>query len=130
MDDSAALTRQVLFGFDRAYLYVRVDLSRPVQDAIADGYDMALRFVSPAGVTLRREGDLSSARPAGVQVGLGQVIEWAVPVAALGAAPGDSVAFFVVVLEPRGGELERHPAHRPIEVTVPDDRFEALNWRA
>jgi hypothetical protein len=39
------------------------------------------------------------------------------------------VAFFVAVTD-HNVEVERHPAQRPIEVTVPDPGFEARQWRA
>ena len=29
-----------------------------------------------------------------------------------------------------GGEAERHPAHRPIDLVSPDALFEARHWRA
>jgi hypothetical protein len=47
----------------------------------------------------------------------------------LGVAASDPIAFFVAVYD-QGIEVERHPAHRPIEVTVPDALFEARHWRA
>jgi hypothetical protein len=40
------------------------------------------------------------------------------------------VSFFVAVHDSSGQEVERHPAHRPVDVTVPDDQFEARNWTA
>jgi hypothetical protein len=35
----------------------------------------------------------------------------------------------VAIYEGGGGELERHPANRPIELVVPDALFEARLWR-
>jgi hypothetical protein len=43
---------------------------------------------------------------------------------------GDPLAFFVAVYDSANAELERHPAHRPIDVQVPDALFEARNWNA
>ena len=40
------------------------------------------------------------------------------------------MSFFVAVYDVEGGELERHPANRPIELTVPDALFEARLWQA
>ena len=47
----------------------------------------------------------------------------------LGVA-GGRLAFFVAVYDARDAELERHPAHRLIELDVPDDTYEARNWTA
>jgi alpha-amylase/alpha-mannosidase (GH57 family) len=87
--------------------------------------------------------------PGGSVVAAGTVLEIAVPlddlhlrargpsavgapaagVPAAGAPAVDGrVAFFVAVYDARQSELERHPAHRPIEGEVPDARFEARNW--
>jgi hypothetical protein len=58
-----------------------------------------------------------------------EVLELAVPFADLGLMAGDAVSFFVSV-HLNGQELERHPSHRPIELTVPSTEFEAHNWTA
>ena len=58
------------------------------------------------------------------------MLELAVPLADLGLAAGQPVAFFVAVFDDGGAELERHPAHRPIELLTPDALFEARHWRA
>jgi hypothetical protein len=63
-------------------------------------------------------------------VAAGTVLEIAVPLRELGAGSGDPVAFFIAVSGAEGTERERHPAHRPIELTVPDAQFEARNWTA
>ena len=51
------------------------------------------------------------------------------PMRDLGLAPGMPMTFFVAVSKD-GIEGERHPQHRPMEVAVPDERFEAQNWTA
>jgi hypothetical protein len=61
-------------------------------------------------------------------VAAGSVLEVAVPLSDLGVRDGD-VSFFVAVYE-GDAEVERHPAHRPIETAIPDARFEARNWTA
>ena len=42
----------------------------------------------------------------------------------------DAVSFFVAIYNASDKEVERHPSHRPIELAVPDERFEALHWTA
>ena len=48
----------------------------------------------------------------------------------LGLEAGATVAFFVALYDRRGGELERHPRLRAIDLAVPDVLFEARHWRA
>jgi hypothetical protein len=65
--------------------------------------------------------------PGRAAVAAGQVLEVAVPIADLGTG---RVSFFVTVHEGATGEVERHPASRPIDAEAPDARFEARNWTA
>jgi len=141
----------VQFGFDRERLFVRVDAVRPMVDVLADGQEISLRFLQPDGVRFsvaQRLGRLAGAfwdrqptstangvfpwierRPDHASVAAGTVLELSLPTRELRVSAGDALAFFVSVYE-SGVETERHPQHRPIEVTVPDALFEARNWRA
>jgi alpha-amylase/alpha-mannosidase (GH57 family) len=146
----------VQFGFDRSYLYVRLDGRRPLADLLADGCECSLKFIQPEGLrfsvreTLGRltwrfsarrdggdgpDGDGGDAPwtdrgPEGAAAAAGRVLELALPLADLGVAAGDRLAFFVAVSDAAGNELEHHPSHRPIEAEVPDGRFAARNWTA
>jgi hypothetical protein len=128
-------------------LYVRLDLGRPAADLLADGYEFALTFLSPPGVRFsirqadgRLAGVLRDRRGedgawqdrgrTGAAVAAGTIIEVALPLAELGLAPAAPLAFLVTVYDSDRNEIERHPTHRPVEVTVPDERFEARNWMA
>ena len=68
--------------------------------------------------------------PGGVVVAAGTVLELAIPFTDLGLSADSPVAFFVALFDDSGAELERQPAHRPIELVAPDAMFEARNWRA
>jgi hypothetical protein len=68
--------------------------------------------------------------PGGSAVAAGTVLEIAVPLGELDDTPGAPLAFFVAVHDAEGNEVERHPAHQPIQLTIPDERFEARNWTA
>jgi alpha-amylase/alpha-mannosidase (GH57 family) len=144
-DRPPAVLTLVQFGFDRTRLYVRLDGSRPLAEVLAGGAECSLKFIRPEGVRLsvRAEhgrvswryettgGDRAVNEPlsaGGVEAAAGRVLELAVPLADLGLAAGDRVAFFVAVSDAAGSELEHHPPHRPIEVDVPDERFAARNW--
>jgi hypothetical protein len=142
-----AVIRQVHFGFDHERLFVRVDGAAPIVDLLADGRELSLKFFTPAGVRFsvrQRAGRLSGAffdrlqtepywrdrGPGGVAVAAGSVLELALPFEDLGLTADQPVAFFVAVFDDAGAELERHPAHRPIELVTPDALFEARHWRA
>ena len=52
IDAPKALTRIVLFGFDRRAFSVRVDLTRRAQALLDEGYDIALKFIQPEGLAV------------------------------------------------------------------------------
>ena len=71
--------------------------------------------------------------PDGARAAAGTVLELAVPLAVLGAGPGDPIGFFVSVASPGhsgGQDAERYPAQRPIRLIVPGENFSGENWRA
>ena len=49
-DRKPGVLTQVQFGFDREWLYVRLDAGRPVSDLLADGYQFAVTFLQPDGL--------------------------------------------------------------------------------
>jgi alpha-amylase/alpha-mannosidase (GH57 family) len=147
IDRRPAAVTLVHFGFDHARLFVRVDAARPIVDLLADGIELSLKFFTPAGVRFsvseslgrttgtfwdrRDEKPYWSRRGAGgAIVATGAVLEVALTFEDLALTPGQPVAFFVALYDAAGVELERHPAHRPIEALAPDDLFEARHWRA
>ncbi len=141
-----AILTDLRIGFGRDMLYVRLDGTRPMADALAEGTRFGLTFLQPpdlrfevapapgqsvTGLLRRREP--AGAYDAGVRAGAtaaGTILEIAVPTAALGVGPEDGLSFFVTVHDQRGAELERHPVARALEVAVPDDAFAARNWSA
>ena len=120
-------------------------------DVLADGYEVSLKFLRPEGVrfSVRRflgrlvghvwrrapvpaGGALPwvDHGPGGAIVGAGTVLELGLPLAELEVSPGDTVAFFVAVYDAREIEIERHPAHRPIEASMkPNSRCCNRQWR-
>jgi alpha-amylase/alpha-mannosidase (GH57 family) len=142
-----ALTTAFLFGFDATRLFVRVDFRRPAADLLVGSAEVQLTFLSPADTRVRltpgrarqvtavlerraagTEEWVPCAR-SGVRAAAHQVLEVAVPFAALEQSPGSILSLFLAV-HLGGTELERYPAHRPLEVTVPTVDFEAYNWTA
>ena len=142
----AAAVSLVHFGFDGLRLYVRVDVSGPAIDLLAAGTELSLKFISPAGVRFsvrQTEGRLTGTfwdrhdtEPhwvergrGGAVVAAGTILELAIPLTDLRLAAGQAVGFFVALYDDRGTEIERHPAHQAIELSVPDALFGARNWR-
>jgi alpha-amylase/alpha-mannosidase (GH57 family) len=142
----AAMVSVVYFGFDRECLFVRIDSSRPVVDLLAEGVELSLKFFTPGGLrySVRQvEGRLTGRfwvrqdteplwvdrGPGGAAAAAGAVLELAVPFSDVGVSAGHALELFVAAYGPDGVELERHPAHRPIALIVPDDLFEARHWR-
>jgi hypothetical protein len=134
----------VEFGFDLEHLFIRVDAARPMSELLAGGLGLSVNFLKPAGlrvtVTLngrtpeahlleRTEGDPRPVACAGLQVGLGRVLELRVPFTCLGTTTHAPVAF-ILALQRGPQEIEHHPRHRAIEFDVPDPQFAAANWTA
>jgi alpha-amylase/alpha-mannosidase (GH57 family) len=140
----ASLTA-VRFGFDQGALYVRLDGVRPVAELLDEGLSMVVTFLQPPGLRVmidrphgrveaslwtRTSGDTWTRQEASLKVAVETVIELAIELATLGLREAASVSFFVTVCDANGTEIERHPAHRPIETTVPDGSFASRNWTA
>ena len=134
------------FGFDAERLYVRIDTASRALDLLAGGQELSLKFVVPAGVRFSvRQGDgrltgsfwdrrdaeplWAERGPGGASVAAGTILELSIPLADLGLTAGDPLGFFVAIYDSHGAELERHPAHQPIELTAPDALFDARHWR-
>jgi len=145
-DAPPAAVTLVQFGFSLDTLFVRVDGGVPMLDLLAGGRELSLKFAAPDGVrySIRQALGRLSGRfwdrqageprwiergPGGAMFAAGTVLEVAIPLADLRLAPGQAVAFFVAVYD-AGLETERHPPRLPIELVVPDARFEAHQWRA
>ncbi len=143
-DQHPPVLRLVRFAFGRNCLYVRLDATRRLIDLLTEGYGFSLTFLDPAGVrfsVVRTSGQLVGqlsrqesrrlATPASSdepRIAAGTLLEIAIPTDLLGVGPGDHVAFFVGVSRDPGGDVERHPTDRLIEVTVPGPGFEAGLW--
>jgi alpha-amylase/alpha-mannosidase (GH57 family) len=143
--DRRTLVTSLLYGFDLTNLYVRLDFTRPAAHMLREGIRCTVNFTTPADrrVILVAEGEQYAAflvqrTPGGAledflqtsaRVAAGEILELAVPFADLGLSPQDPFAFFVSV-QSRSGQIERHPAFRPVEGRVPEANFERLLWKA
>jgi alpha-amylase/alpha-mannosidase (GH57 family) len=137
------------FGFNLEDLFVRVDRHGPMQALLGRGLEVRIKFVQPLGLQVRvglHTGGVTAqlesrampgsggpdwlVRPgSGVRAAIGSVLEVRIPFADLGVSLHAPVAFLVAII--RGQEeLEHHPRHRPIEITVPGGEFPARAWTA
>jgi alpha-amylase/alpha-mannosidase (GH57 family) len=149
--EHSSLVTLVQFGFGGDRLFVRVDSAQKAIDLLADGREVSLKFLTPAGVrfsvrhqfgrligTFWDRHDAEPSRPAfwvergagGAAVAAGSVLEMGLPLTELGLSAGAPVSFFVALYTGGGIETERHPAHQPIDLVVPAVDFEARHWRA
>ena len=139
------LIARVRFGFDTGALHLRIDASRPLSEVLADGVTVLATFLRPAnvrvGISAGRVAPTASvwvrdtdrwvpSTSAGIRAAAGSILEVSIPLAVLSDTRPTELAFFVAVSDRAGIELERHPAARPIELQVPDERFAAQNWTA
>jgi alpha-amylase/alpha-mannosidase (GH57 family) len=146
----ASVVTLVQFGFsrDRSRLFIRLDSDRRIADLVAAGYSFVFRFLEPPGVRFvvrqagpnrvvgtfsdRRDGGPWIERGAGAAVvATGAILEAALALADLGLGPAAAMLGFVAaVTGPDQTELETHPPRHPIEIAIPDERFEARHWTA
>jgi alpha-amylase/alpha-mannosidase (GH57 family) len=143
-DPRARLIAGIRFGFDRRFLFVRLDADRPAVEALG-GHVLGLTFLRPEGwrFEIRRSGGttavrvLQGGRPAerawgelGGRAAAGTVVELAIPLDLFGALEDGRLAFVATGSDVAGTELERQPIGRPIDAAIPDAAFEARHWSA
>jgi alpha-amylase/alpha-mannosidase (GH57 family) len=134
------------FGFDRRSLYLRLDGDRPLVDLLGEGFEFSLKFLNPQGVRFSVRQDLGrlsglfwdwrteaphwvARGPGTAAVAAGTILEIAIPLADIAPTANGDLSFVLAVFL-NDAEVERHPAHRPIETAIPDERFESRHWTA
>lgn len=124
------------YGFDLTHLYLRLD---PLPEG--SPRDLTLQIVirgesNSAEITIPAdqpaEGAVQinevEAEGAGLQASVDRgAPQIGLPFAALKGRPGETIQVQVRVLS-GAVELERYPAAAPLQVQIPDDRFEDLHW--
>ena len=139
-----SVVTRIQFGFDAAHLHVRLDATVPIAALLADGHTVVVTFLQPDGLRYsvsERAGKLTGTFIGNTdgqpversadrsRVAAGTILEASLALADLGVGHLQPVSFFVAVLDGDRRELERHPAHRPVNLVVPDEQFESRNWR-
>jgi alpha-amylase/alpha-mannosidase (GH57 family) len=141
-DVAQPMTSQLLFGFDLERLFLRLDFRRRAGDFLRTA-EIQVAFLAPVGLRVRiaANGDGVAAhveqrsdggwQPAErtLDAAAQEILELAIPFSSLGLPAGSRLELFVSVHH-QGTELERYPAHRPLEISVPSADFEAHNWTA
>jgi alpha-amylase/alpha-mannosidase (GH57 family) len=139
--DREGVVVSIYYGFDQESLFLRLDTSISPQTEDFKELTFRLEFIAPRplSVSFRAPGPRSpAARDLNIVAGdireeagavALEIVEVAIPFAAISAPPGSGVSFRVAVS--RGDkEIERRPARRAISLTVPGPDFEANMWSA
>jgi alpha-amylase/alpha-mannosidase (GH57 family) len=144
--------KDVYFGFNLQRLLVRVDFDSPAAEALTDFDALRISFTEPAGCevlvrprTGRDWGRVKQAAPAGgglvvqflcggkpvaapgLEVGIDQIVEVAIPWGPLGVQVDDPVQFAVELLEDDQSR-DRAPREGGIHLTRPSPDFEQIMW--
>ena len=131
--------RELHFGFDLNRLFLRVDCDAPARDALADFDAVRVVFTEPAGfevvvhiraAAIRRVELLRPDGPAaapGLEWGIDQIAELAVPFDVLGVAIEAPVQFAVELIR-SGQGLDRAPREGVISLARPSAAFEQIMW--
>src|SRR5262249_8276107 len=129
----------VHFGFTPRELLIRIDCVEPVARNLTDFEALRINFAEPPGRELviqwpcRAEQRLAFVRdgreeePAGVRVGIDQIVAVSIPFDLLGVEVDLPIQFFVELLE-GGQSRDRAPRDSYINLTRPSVDFERIMW--
>ncbi len=132
--------KDVYFGFNLDLLFIRIDCEEPARVALDDFDAVRVVFSEPAGHELWlmhpakpsqalewRQRKPKGKSPAGLAVGLDQILELAVPFDALGVAVGQPIQFYVELMRADQG-MDRAPREGTITLQRPSADFERIMW--
>ncbi len=128
------LLSRLHFGFDREYLFLRLDFISPPKEGticvhVVSPVPFVLDIPLQAGVVFvygivdgnkQKIAELSS-------IACLSIYEMKVPFSILGASPSQRMRFFVVI-EEENLEIERHPPTGVLSFGIPDEKFERILW--
>src|SRR5262249_48202829 len=127
--------KDVYFGFNLQSLLVRVDFDTPACEALTDYDALRVGFIEPAGwsVVIHRpprpppivefHGPLGVLSSAGIDIGIDQIVEFAIPFSSLGVKVDEPIQFYVELLEGTQSR-DRAPREGAIHLTCPSPDFE------
>ncbi len=134
MHRAPGVVRDLFYGFDGPRLVLRLD---PAGKGFPAGSRLRLEVGAPVAQRIE-VGPLDRAQPEirgatgpvpDAECRVGEVLELAIPAAALGARTGDAIELAVQVLGP-DGPLETLPGDDLLRMTVPDADYELVMWSA
>lgn len=129
--------KEVFFGFNVQQLLIRIDFESTARAALADYEYLRVGFIEPAGVELaiwpkkpatftwRRDGVETDAT--GIEIGVDQIAETAIPFDSLGVKVGQPVQFYVELVQ-GDQSRDRAPREGAISFTRPSADFERIMW--
>lgn len=129
MHRSQSLIRTLYYGFDRECLYLRLDPAAEISPDEYPEFNVVLDLVKPSARKMSFPAFKSKDARGGSEWSYEQVFEISIPFSELGIMPGQSVYFYVLVMN-NSLELEKHPANEPIRIAAPDEGYFLGNWQA
>jgi alpha-amylase/alpha-mannosidase (GH57 family) len=127
MQSSARLVREVRFGRDEKYLYLRLDSFEPPASSTLGGATLVVRVPGETDRTVRVTlPDRGVARDGDVLVAVDRIVEAAVPIVAL-ADLGEELRFQVELDKGKGG-VQRIPAEGSLMLPAAADDPSQFDW--
>ncbi|MDD3625730.1 MAG: glycoside hydrolase family 57 protein [bacterium] len=146
MHRAETIITYIYFGFDKENLYLRIDTRESLKNIKLNNCRIEIVFINPDDFKIKMEcrniegvpfeyrlfkkeedqyleksvmNDSASAK---------DIIEMKIPLAEIGALPGHSLSFFILLWDD-GNLIERAPEQGPINLLVPSEDFEKKHWR-
>jgi alpha-amylase/alpha-mannosidase (GH57 family) len=134
MHHGGGRVRELHYGFDSTRIYLRLD---PAEGSSVP-QDLGVEVTAPVATRVRVDAageggakvtDGAGAPVPGAEAAFGEVVEIALPFAALGARAGEPLEVIVHVLE-HGAPIESLPEDGTLRIAVPDSGYVARTWSA
>jgi hypothetical protein len=129
---SDAWINKIYFGNDADHFYIRVDFFDGKIDQFKpdSNFKLKIELSEPEPVTWMFPGQLNDRykkESVPADAIFDEVFEMTVPLVKLNICMGDTIAFYVSVME---GDIEliRRPSRQPIRLEIPDDYFDRYLW--
>ncbi len=133
MSMASRIATALYFGFSQEKFFLRLDTDPDGAAVLNGGYLLALHWKSPKTTRTVRFGpnglaDPPEDRSAGIQIGVGRIIEISIPLEILGVRAGDPLEF-KLEWHSDGELLQSIPAQGTVNIQVPDSHHYAEFWQ-
>ncbi|MDI6739735.1 MAG: glycoside hydrolase family 57 protein [Candidatus Edwardsbacteria bacterium] len=130
MHRSQSLLKTIHYGFDLNNLYLRLEVSDHLLD-LTKAPDLTVIIEITKPVPSQIAVPVTKDRPeSGIAAAFDRIIEVRIPFYDIGPGMEKGTVEFYIALNSNSHEMERHPMHRAIYMTLPDRKFLARNWQA